>query len=93
MVQFQGQFTQGMQPRAQMMNGITDDMDKKSMMHTAIANNNGRKVSRPPGQPPMQMQQSQLQNHAQVMNIRAQQQQQQQQQQHQQQQQQLMLQV
>jgi hypothetical protein len=79
-----------MQPRTQMMNGITDDMDKKSMMHAAIANNSGRKVSRPPGQQPMQMQQNQQPtNQAQLMNLRAQQQQQQQ---HQHQQQ-LMIQV
>src|SRR5271170_4211240 len=95
MPQVQGQFTPGMAQRAQLMNGIQDDMDKKTLMHTAIANNNGRKVQRP-GQPmtiqqnvsqPMAMMAMQKQQH-QLQQQQQQQLQQQQQQQLQQQQQQ-----
>jgi len=52
------QFNMAMAQRAQMMNGIGEEvkMDQaKPLMHTAMINN-GRKVSRP-GQPPMTMQQ------------------------------------
>src|SRR5271170_6706080 len=89
MPQVQGQFTPGMAQRAQLMNGIQDDMDKKTLMHAAIANNNGRKVQRP-GQPmPMQQNVSQP---VQMMTMQKQHQLQQQQQQLQLQQQQLLLQ-
>ena len=95
MPQFPGGYAPNMQQqRTQIMNGVGDDMDKKTLMHTAIVNN-GRKVSRP-GQHPMPMQQQNLQqntNHAQLNSIRQQQQQQQQQQHQQQQQQQLQLQA
>ena len=98
MPQVQGQFTPGMAQRAQLMNGVQDDMDKKTLMHTAIANNNGRKVQRP-GQPmPMQQnvsqpmpmmtmqKQHQLQQQQQQLQLQQQQQLLQQQQQQQQQQ-------
>jgi len=64
-----------MQRNQQLMNGVGDDanMDKKSLMHTAIVNN-GRKVNNRPGQP---MQMPAQPNAPQVMAMKHQQQQQQ----------------
>jgi hypothetical protein len=88
MPQYQTQFNPAMQQRAQMMNGIADDVNvdkSKTLMHTAIVNN-GRKVTRP-GQQSMPMQQNQPTTQAQMMALKQQQQHAQQQlQQHQQQQ-------
>jgi hypothetical protein len=78
MPQYQTQFNPAMQQRAQMMNGIADDVNvdkSKTLMHTAIVNN-GRKVTRP-GQQPMPMQQNQPATPAQMMALKQQQQQQQ----------------
>ena len=63
----QTQYNQAIQQqRPQMINGVAEDvnMDKKTLMHTAMINN-GRKVQRP-GQP-MTMQQNQPPNQAQMM--------------------------
>lgn len=58
-----------------MMNGVAEEANsekaKQNLMHTAMINN-GRKVTRP-GQPgPMQMQQGQPQNQAQLMALHSQ---------------------
>lgn len=54
MPQIQGQYNPPIQQRSQMINGVGEDMDKKPLIQTAIANN-GRKISRP-GQQQMPIQ-------------------------------------
>jgi len=71
MSQLQGHYNLSMQQRAQAINGVGDDgnMDKKTLMHQAIANN-GRKVSRP-GQQPMPMPPNQVPTPAQQSHMMA----------------------
>jgi len=78
MPQIQGQYNPAIQQRSQMLNGVGEDMDKKTLIQTAIANNNGRKIARP-GQQQMTIQ-NQVPNQAsqvQAMTLKQQQVQQQ----------------